>query len=158
MLIGRYGGTSAGPHLEGLLSLPGLGLKDVLVSFLVDTGAGRCIIGPLDVERLGIDRSRLRGDEGVFGVGGSETYYQEEGYLGFTAEDEGVIHYYAVNMLISKKMPERRAEPLMPREVPSLIGMELIEQWRVYLCPSEGVAEYEVLDSTVSVPIPNNDG
>lgn len=155
MLVGRFGGSARNPHIEGTLSLPRLRVRDAEVTFLVDTGASRCFLNSTDAARVGIEPDSLGGETIVFGLGGSEACYVEQGYIAFRAEDERLIHYYAVDLLISHRA-QSLGGPALIGTVPSLIGMEILRDWRLRISQSENVAEFEVLDSTVSVPAPVN--
>lgn len=155
MLVGGFAGPARNPYVEGTLSLPRLRLRDAQVTFLVDTGASRCFLSSTDAARLGMTPGSLSGEAVVFGLGGSEACYVEQGYIAFRDEDERLIHYYAVDLLISRR-PASLAGPAPIGSVPSLIGMDILRDWRLRISQSEDVAEFEVLDSTVSVPAPAN--
>jgi hypothetical protein len=58
MLLGRFGNTSGRPYLEGRLVLTRLGLA-ADISFIVDTGADKTVVMPLDGTRLGVDYANL---------------------------------------------------------------------------------------------------
>jgi len=155
MLVGPFGGPARNPYIEGSLSLPRLRVRDAEVTFLVDTGASRCYLNSTDAARIGIEPGSLSGEAIVFGLGGSEACYVEQGYIAFRAEDEQLIHYYAVDLLISRR-PASPGGPAPIGSVPSLLGMNILGHWRMRISQSEHIAEFEVLDSTVSVPAPAN--
>ena len=58
MFSGRYGNTSGRPYLEARVILPNLKIGGD-VSFIVDTGADRTVLMPIDVKRMGIDYKKL---------------------------------------------------------------------------------------------------
>lgn len=155
MLVGRFGGPVRNPYVDGMLSLPRLRVRDAQVTLLVDTGASRCLLNSTDAARLGIAPGSLGGEAVVFGLGGSEVCYVEQGYIAFRAEDERLIHYYAVDLLISRRAAPRGG-PAPSGTVPSLIGMDILRDWRIRISQSENLAEFDVLDSTVSVAAPAN--
>ncbi|MBX7111294.1 MAG: retropepsin-like domain-containing protein [Dehalococcoidia bacterium] len=123
------------------------------MSFLVDTGSSGCLLGPTDVERLEIDRSRLSGDEIVWGVSGPEHCFVEEGYLYLVDADTGEQYMYPVpRFLISRRSPPEPREDGSVRELPSLLGMELMQHWRMRFSASEGIVEFDVLHCDFPIP------
>lgn len=147
MLIGRYGDTTGQPYIEGLISLPRLGLQSVPVSFLVDTGAGRCILSAVDARTMGIEPEDLIGDYPVYGIGGADTCFEEEAYLAFVDEATGRICYYSVTLLIGKREPEGG------KALPSILGREILHRWRMFYFPHnpEPSLQFEVVSDDLSL-------
>ena len=147
MLIGRYGDTTGQPYIEGLVSLPRLGIQAVQVSFLVDTGAGRCILSAVDAKAMGIASADLIGDYPVYGIGGADTCFEEEAYLAFVDEATGRISYYRVILLIGKR------EPGGGQTLPSILGREILHRWRMFYFPRdpEPSLQFEVVSDDLSL-------
>lgn len=159
MLLGRYGGTSSGPILEGRLTITELGIKAEPISFLVDTGSSSCLLGPTDIAMLEVDVSRIAHTDTVYGIGASEVCYVTSAYIFFDDPDTGMTRAYEIpRFFVSQRPPPEPTElEPSPREIPSLIGMEVIRHWRIQLCPSEDLAEFEILDSHLHYPTPPED-
>lgn len=92
------------------------------VSFLFDTGADTSLLMPVDGLRMGVDYADLGNTEVTLGIGGLSETFIEPAYLAFLGE--GVLYGYQVELRICQP-----AEAL--REVPSLLGRDVIDNWRV---------------------------
>lgn len=99
MLTGRFGNTSGRPYIEGRLSLPRFEAA-VDVSFLIDTGADRTVLMPLDGNRISLDYSLLVNKQRCTGFGGSAIGFLERGVIAFS--DGIAIFMYEVWLLIVK--------------------------------------------------------
>ena len=121
MLRGRFGDTSGRPYIEGHVLLPRLGWSGN-VSFIFDTGADTTLLMPLDAQRMGIDYGMLENEVPTLGIGGESTNFSESAYLAFVGDD--ALYGYEIELHVCKP-----AEELMT--VPSLLGRDIIDRWRV---------------------------
>ena len=136
---GRYGDTSGRPYLEGRLILPRIGIAGN-ISFLVDTGADASMIMPLDGKRLGIDYSQLQGDAVSFGLGGEIHSFLEDAILVFTEPGSAL---YLYNIEIDIPPPD----PALPDDLPSLLGRDILDRWRMTYSPSRKNLTFKVFEA-----------
>ena len=85
------------PTVEGRLVIPRLGVS-YRVAFLVDTGADRTCLHPMDGIQAGIPFARLRDGVTVGGIGGQSTYYEEPAILLFADDTERQSYVYNVTV------------------------------------------------------------
>ena len=125
MLTGRFGATSGQPCIEGQITIPRLGSKGK-VSFLLDTGADRSILMPLDAGKINVNYTKLKDEESLMetsvGIGGSSQNYIEKALVAFA--NDKMIYVYSIVLGIFT--PSKKT-----RGFPSLLGRDIIDQWRV---------------------------
>jgi len=154
VLLGRIDGFTPRPRLEALLSLPDLAIIAEPISFLVDTGATNCLLGPADIIRLEPDLSVLQERDTIWGVSGPEECLITSGYV-FFEDDAGMMHAYEVpRFFVNQRALPGPSDGIRLRTPPSLLGMEIMRHWRTRLSPSEGIVEFDVLHADVSYPRP----
>lgn len=154
MLIGRLDELTLRPRLDGLLSLPNLAIIAEPISFMVDTGATNCLLGPADIVRLEPDLTVLQQRDTVWAMSGPEECLITEGYV-FFEDDAGAMHAYEVpRFFVSERVVPGGGEGRALRSPPSLLGIEILRHWRMRLSPSEGTVEFDVLHADVSYPRP----
>ncbi len=112
------GGVASRPYVYCDVDFPSQSnIGTVGVDLLVDTGADRTILSPLDAERIGLDLSKLHVGRPSRGVGGRISTKVVESRLsvqGYTA----VIELY---------IPETR------QPIPSLLGRDFISDFALFL-------------------------
>ena len=141
---GRFGGTSGRPYVEGRLLIPRLNITGD-ISFLVDTGADHTLLNPLDGIRMGIDYSQLTGDIEIVGVGGLCHNYVEPAIAVFS-EPKKTLYIYTITLEITPPNPE-----IM--DIPSLLGRDILDQWRMTYNPSKNRLTFKVISANVVVPL-----
>lgn len=144
MFRGRFGDTSGRPYVEGRLILPQLKMSSD-ISFLVDTGADICLLHPIDGVRMGIDYTKLGGDEESLGTGGLSHNFVEPALVIFS-EPKRFLYVYHINLSIAPHLPD-----LM--ELPSLLGRDILDQWRMIYNPSKKRLTFEVISADVTIPL-----
>ena len=107
--------------MEGHVLLPRLGKKGN-VSFIFDTGADTSLLMPLDGQRMGIDYGRFQNEETSLGIGGTSENYVESAYLAFVGDK--ALYGYEIELRVCKP-----SQDLMT--IPSLLGRDIIDRWRV---------------------------
>ena len=137
MLRGRFGDSSGRPYIEGHVLLPRLGKKGN-VSFIFDTGADTSLLMPLDGQRMGIDYGRFQNEETSLGIGGTSENYVESAYLAFVGDK--ALYGYEIELRVCKP-----SQDLMT--IPSLLGRDIIDRWRVTYDKSAWELLAEVISS-----------
>ena len=113
MLHGRFGNTTGRPYIEARLAIPRLQVAGD-ISFIVDTGADKTVLMPLDASRLGVDYQKLDASVDSVGIGGYSKNYIEIAVLAFL-EPNVKLYVYMQQIHISTPSPEIA-------NIPSLFG------------------------------------
>ena len=113
------------PYLTGSIDVPAVGVFEMQVEFLIDTGADRSIIGSSDASRmvrnLGVDLADLQEGPRGRGIGGAVATKTAEIALKFDDFSE--------NMRIEILEP-----PLDPGfAIPSLLGRDVLSQFALFI-------------------------
>ena len=144
MLRGRFGDTTGRPYIEGRLIIPRLNIKSDM-SFLVDTGADRSLLMPGDGRRLAIDYAELgEATSGSIGIGGRTTNFEEQALLIFS--ERHAVYTYQIELAIS------RFNNRILR-LPSLLGRDIIDRWRMVYSPSQDRLNFTVLSADITLPV-----
>ena len=123
--------------MEGHVLLPRLGWSGN-VSFIFDTGADTSLLMPLDAQRMGIDHAIFDNEVSTLGIGGVSENFVEPAYLAFVGDE--ALYGYQIELYICKP-----ANELM--NVPSLLGRDIIDRWRVTYDKSASELLAEVISS-----------
>lgn len=129
--------------MQGRLFIPAFGVARV-VWFLVDTGADFTSLHPRDSDALAIKFGSLGDPIQLAGIGGAQTYYLADSILTF---DEGVrLRNYRLSLRIALPGQHNRL-------LPSLLGRDLLQHWRMVYDPTGQRLEFTVRrsDSTLQV-------
>ena len=133
MIVGWFNEIGR-PYVEGRVIIPRLHVNHA-IPFLVDTGADSTCLHPSDAWEAGIPFRQLGNRRGSRGIGGVSQYFLEPVIISF--EDGNVTRLYAVELLI--------AEPNVSNDgLPSLLGRNIINNWRAAYDPTNGVLEFTV--------------
>jgi len=112
------------PYILVYVNVPSRGIAGVK-PFLVDTGADHTVLSRPDARDLGIDYSSLSDGREVTGVGRARTkVLQGEIYLVFRG-DSG-LHQEQLNII-----------EILLRDVPSLLGRDIIQKFKLVLTNRE---------------------
>ena len=142
MLDGRFGDTSGRPYVEGRVYFPRFDLEGD-VSFLVDTGADASLLNPGDVVRIGVNIDLLEGSAESVGLGGAIQCFVEAVWVIFTTID-GTIHIYSSSMEIAPVQPDTL-------DLPSLLGQDILDHWKMVYDPEMGVLEFDVRSADLTI-------
>lgn len=144
MLQGRFGNTSGQPFIEGRFYLPRLKIESD-ISFLVDTGADRTLLMPLDGKRINLDYDKLKGSKESVGIGGIANNYEEPAIVVFS-EPGNRLFVYITKLMIASYGDEIR-------DIPSLLGRDILDRWRMIYDPSKKELTFEVVEADITIPI-----
>ena len=122
------------PFIRGVVQFPRLGLVG-RIAFLVDTGCGVTTIHPRDSQAISLDFRLLRQAGIVFGIGGNEPQFTEEAGISFIHGSQVVTYHSAID--IAPVLPHNRI-------LPSLLGMDIIQHWRMVCDVHNGELEFQV--------------
>lgn len=136
MIRGRFGNTSGAPHVEGLLTLPDLGVS-ANVSFLADTGAFKTTLMPMTGQSMGIDYSQFVYTTQVFGVGGASRSLPYDASLVFLDPDRQILWAYDIDLVIIAPKPDLS-------RAPSLLGRDILDRWRMVCDKARGKVTFTV--------------
>ena len=145
MLSGRFGESSGRPYVSARVYIPKFG-KAGNVSFIFDTGADSTVLMPADAVTLGVDYSNLSTPFASFGIGGSAPTYVEPARIAFVDVSGHVIYGYNVNLLIHHPTTEAM-------RVPSLLGRNIIDRWRVTYDKSVPELLATVVSTDLEIPV-----
>lgn len=114
------------------------------VSFLVDTGADRSMVGPADAMRMGVRYDLLENSSLITGIGGVKTVYLEHAILGFAGSSH--LHLYELPVGLTEHDSDLEG-------VPSLLGRDILDRWKIVYCRPDNILSFEVRTADSSVPI-----
>ena len=134
MIIGEFNDLGQ-PFVEGSLFIPRFRIHE-RVRFLVDTGTDSVCLHRRDATSLEIPFDQLGDTSELLGVGGASPYFREYALMEFS--DGRWTRFYAVHLLIAEPRGMSNAA------LPSLLGREILNQWRMNYDPASGRLEFEV--------------
>ncbi len=144
MLHGRFGSFTGRPYIKGRLALPRMQIAgDVL--FLVDTGADKSLLMPIDGYRLELDYGSLSGGIASLGIGGVSHNFVESAVVVF-AETGRNLYLYETELGIATPNPEIMG-------IPSILGRDILDQWRMTYNPSRNYLGFRVVTADRTIPI-----
>ena len=100
---------------------------------------------PLDGRRMGLDYGRLRGHVESTGVGGIASNFEENALVVFEEARVG-LHVYTITLTIAPPSPEID-------DIPSLLGRDIPDQWRMNYNPPKGTLTFTVASSDYVLPV-----
>ena len=132
MITGRF--DRGRPYIECRIVIPRFRISQRAM-FLLDTGADATCLHLPDAIRIGIPFPQLRRRARLGGIGGASPYFREQAFLLFDEEVETSI--YQVSLLIAEPNDSNRT-------LPSLLGRDVVNRWRVNYDPANNTLECTV--------------
>ena len=142
MIVGRFDGQGR-PRIRGRLIISRFNV-DRRIDFLLDTGAESTCLHPRDVSRARIPINELGGAIQSRGVGGLSAYYREPAVIFF--EDRAYTRIYEIELLIADPREGNRG-------LPSLLGRDVINNWRISYDPTDSTLECDVRYADYSLAV-----
>ena len=126
------------PYLSVAVFVPGVSTEWALVDFLIDTGAARTSIHPLDaIRRLGIspamlaDRSQWQNTIASGGVGGPATYFDLPAFYGFQTDADVAWDIIEGRLMLAELTAHNQ-------RIPSLMGWDLLSLFELVIHGGNG--------------------
>jgi predicted aspartyl protease len=119
MIHGYLSTPERRPFVHGLLQFPSLDNRALAVEMLIDTGADRTVLGPVDALRLGIDLSTLPTGPLSTGIGGQTPTRCVEATL--------TLGTFSTALTLTMLAPTRQPLPL-----PSLLGRDVLAHMALF--------------------------
>mgnify|MGYP001584178326 CR=1 FL=1 len=120
------------------------------VSFLVDTGADSSLLCPTDAILMGVDFTKITKASEAQGIGGIAQSLVEPALIVFS-EPGVAIWGYRGDLEILAPDDGDYADPIADPEeslkLPSLLGREVLDRWRIVYQPSNDELTFEVCSS-----------
>ena len=136
-LAGWFERRTGRPLIECNVLLPRLGLQSD-VTLLVDTGADRTMLAPMEIALLGLDPFLLTNPQSLFGVGGLVDAHRESAIISFT--DASAVYEYRLDILVVAQ--DRSGSSLY-----SLLGRDILNRWHMTYRPTENRLEFDVVSA-----------
>ena len=136
-LAGSFERRTGRPLIECNVLLPRLGVQ-ADVTLLVDTGADRTMLAPMEVALLGLDPFLLINPQSVFGVGGLVEAHREAATISFTSGS--TVYEYRLDVLVVAQ--DRAGASLY-----SLLGRDILNRWHMTYRPTENHLEFDVVSA-----------
>jgi hypothetical protein len=115
------------------------------ISFLLDTGSDCCVLMQADAVRCGLDYGQLSRRVESTGIGGISRDFVVPAAILF-AERGTKVYGYSIELRIAEPKPALRTTP-------SLLGRDVINNWRLTYDPSAGRLQADVVTSDRAYPI-----
>jgi predicted aspartyl protease len=129
--------TSPAPFVQAYLLLPKLNIEG-LINFLIDSGADITTLSILDAERLSIDYRRLQHNlVNVDGVGGEQSFYQEDALL-MVRDESSETYMFQIKIDITRRI---KAKIKQQRRLPSVLGRDIMNQCNLIVNYQQAIIE-----------------
>jgi predicted aspartyl protease len=116
------------------------------INFLVDTGADATCLMPADVFALRLNQTDWGEATELRGIGGDAVVYANRITITFADHGNGLVVYETPAYLYPKQ------EPYL--SYPSILGRNMLENWRLHYCQPEMKLTAEVLRHDLLIPLP----
>ncbi len=120
------------PRVRAAVVLPGLAAKPMAGSFVLDTGAMRSCLHPVDAIYVGLTRGQLMTPQlwprkvSSQGVGGSMEYFEAQAELAFLDGASSALIAVQTDIEVAPLRPETES-------LPSLLGWDVLREFRLAL-------------------------
>ena len=146
MLRREFAVGTGRPEIDAKLWIPRFNLRTT-ISFCVDTGSGYTMLMVRDAFRIGIDYSELADETDLATVGGATSVFLEPVEISLTDLDMRTGYAYRVMLAIASPSPETA-------RLPSLLGRDVINRWRIDYHPTAGQLLCDVITADEVIALP----
>lgn len=137
MLEGEFSPASGSPFIFGDVWVPRFNLTGG-VHFCLDTGTDYTTLMPRDASSMGIDHAQLEDELVLATAGGAASVFLEPALVQFT--DLGASRAYMYRIMMAIAAPSTGS-----MRVPSLLGRDIINRWRIDYHPTAEALTCEVI-------------
>lgn len=140
MIHGRFGNTSGRPYVEGRLVIPHQNLWRHC-PFIIDTGAERSVLMPIDARLMGVNRRRLTEADASDGIGGRCEGYNSLAFLVLFDEEANRLHNFRIKVFIPNEQRD------LFRIDSSILGRDVLDRLKLTYDKPHGLVTMEDLRS-----------
>jgi hypothetical protein len=116
------------------------------IEFLISTGADTACLMPGDVFRLRLEETDWGTETELRGLDGTTIVYQNNATITFVDRGNGLVNYKIPVYVYPNKPPYDKQ--------PSVLGRNMLENWRLHYSQSEKKLSAEVLRHDLLIPLP----
>lgn len=145
MLRGEFAGDTGIPRVECAIWIPRFNLRHI-VRFCLDTGATYSMLTAGDAGPMGVDYRLLSDELDLATAGGSTSAFVEPAELTFQDRDANTAYSYLIMMAIA-------APSVGSMRIPSLLGRDIINRWRIDYHPTAGALTCEVITADETIDL-----
>ena len=115
---------------------------DYEIDFLVDTGADTTTMHPEDAITMNVPYHKLRRGPSAYGIGDVQANFEETAFVVFAEGDK--VRVYGIRLSIPEPSPHNM-------NFPSLLGQDLMGNWRMVHDPSRDILTFTVVTADFSM-------
>ena len=146
MLEGEFGDPDGSPFIVCKIWIPRFDLRRSF-RLCIDTGATYTTLMPTEAFALGVDYSLLDDPLDVTTAGGTSAMFAEPAEVVFTDADARTLYGYRVMLTIAPPSSELA-------HLPSLLGRDVINRWRIDYHPTSSELRCEVITADEVIGLP----
>ena len=146
MLNGEFARRDGSPIIRCDLWIPRFNLRRQ-IRFCIDTGTTYTTLMPTETFAVGVDYTLLEDPFEVTTAGGTSEMFVEPAEVYFEDEDARARYAYRVMLLIAPPSIETT-------HLPSLLGRDIINRWRIDYHPTSSELRCEVITADEVIELP----
>lgn len=146
MLRGEFAAPAGRPYIYARLWIPRFDVARI-VRFCIDTGSGYTMLMPNDGVGMRLDYTLLDDEHDLDTVGGQTSAFLETAHLTFREQNSPTAYSYHVMLAITPPSIEAA-------RLPSLLGRDVINRWRIDYHPTAGQLLCDVITADEVIELP----
>jgi hypothetical protein len=137
LIYGRFGDTSGRPYLEAKIAIPHQNVWRYC-PMIIDTGAERSVLMPIDARLMGLDRSALDRRAYSEGIGGHCDGFDLFAYVVLLDEEAHLLHNFNVTLFVPDESPD------LYNIDSSILGRDVLDRVRFSYSKPDGIVSLAV--------------